>query len=82
MVHLSQRDEDITYIQLDQSEKGFIVSDHVGTINSIGFTSGKLTKQYVGHSKEVFYTKLDLVNNLLVSCSWDNSVQIQEVEHP
>lgn len=44
MVNLTKKDEDITNFSLDETEKKFIVSDHMGSILMFGYNSGKLIK--------------------------------------
>lgn len=77
MVNLTKRDEDITQFILEDSEKRFLVSDHLGTIQAFGFNSGKVMKQFLGHNKEINSIAIDSLNNLLVSCAFDNKVIIQ-----
>jgi hypothetical protein len=59
MVNLTIKDEDITQLFLDETEKKFYVSDHLGSIQVFGFNSGKLIKQLEFHSKEISYISVD-----------------------
>lgn len=44
MVNLTKKDEDITNFALDETEKKFYVSDHMGSVQMFGYNSGKIIK--------------------------------------
>ena len=46
MVNLTKKDEDITHFLLESTEKRFLVSDHLGSIQAFGFNSGKVMKSF------------------------------------
>ena len=76
MVNLTKKDEDITNFALDETEKKFYVSDHLGSIQIFGYNSGKQIKQLQHHTKEVSCIMVDSINNLILSCGFDNKIMI------
>lgn len=77
MVNLTRKDEDITSVVLDETEKRFFVSDHMGSLQLFGYNSGKLIKPLQHHKKEVSFIAHDSKNNLLLSCGYDNVIMVQ-----
>ncbi len=75
---LSNSEDDITVFRMLHQNKKFILGDQRGNMSIYQYATGELLKQLVSHSDEVTSIKVDYLNRLIVSSSWDASIKIQK----
>lgn len=75
---LENNEDDITVFRLLQQNQKFILGDQRGNLNIYLYATGELFKQINSHTDEVSALKVDYLNRLIISSSWDSSIIIQK----
>ena len=75
---LGNTEDDITTFRMVQQNKKFILGDQRGNLGLYLHQTGELLQMMNGHTNEVSAIKIDYINRLIISSSWDSSVIIQK----